>query len=152
MRYDDDITEWKTTRIDNSRPPLRWMANLAGHFASKAVLRISFYEETDTTDGFRFKRDCWIWDSQICTLQGRISNNRNAKIGRQTDKGENQKMDKAKALIASWARSFMAAALALYMAGVTDPKTLAMAGIAAVAPVVLRWLNPQDKSFGLTGK
>jgi hypothetical protein len=61
-------------------------------------------------------------------------------------------MDKAKALAASWARSFMAAALALYMAGVTDPKTLAMGGVAAVAPVILRWLNPQDKSFGLTGK
>ena len=61
-------------------------------------------------------------------------------------------MDKAKALAASWARSFMAAALALYMAGVQDPETLAMAGVAAVAPVILRWLNPQDKSFGLTGK
>lgn len=61
-------------------------------------------------------------------------------------------MDKAKALAASWARSFMAAALALYMAGVQDPKTLAMGGIAAIAPVVLRWLNPNDKSFGLTGK
>jgi hypothetical protein len=61
-------------------------------------------------------------------------------------------MDKAKALAASWARSFMAAALALYLAGVQDPKTLAMGGIAAVAPVILRWLNPQDKSFGLTGK
>ncbi len=61
-------------------------------------------------------------------------------------------MDKSKALIASWARSFMAAALALYMAGVTDPKTFAMARVAAIAPVVLRWLNPQDKSFGLTGK
>jgi len=61
-------------------------------------------------------------------------------------------MDKAKALAASWARSFMAAALALYMAGVQDPKTLAMAGVAAVAPVILRWLNPSDKSFGLTGK
>jgi hypothetical protein len=61
-------------------------------------------------------------------------------------------MDKAKALAASWARSFMAAALALYMAGEQDPKTLAMAGVAAVAPVILRWLNPQDKSFGLTGK
>ena len=61
-------------------------------------------------------------------------------------------MDKAKAVAASWARSFMAAALALYMAGVTDPKTLAMGGVAAIAPVVLRWLNPQDKSFGLTGK
>ena len=61
-------------------------------------------------------------------------------------------MEQAKALAASWARSFMAAALALYMAGVTDPKTIAMGGIAAVAPVVLRWLNPNDKSYGLTGK
>jgi hypothetical protein len=61
-------------------------------------------------------------------------------------------MDKAKAVAASWARSFTAAALALYMAGVTDPKTLAMAGVAAVAPVVLRWLNPKDNSFGVIGE
>ena len=61
-------------------------------------------------------------------------------------------MDKTKALIASWARSFMAASLALYMAGETDPKTLAMAGVAAVAPVILRWLNPNDNAFGLQGK
>ena len=61
-------------------------------------------------------------------------------------------MDKAKAVAASWARSFMAAALALYMAGVTDPKTLAMAGVAAVAPVILRWLNPKDNSFGVSGQ
>ena len=61
-------------------------------------------------------------------------------------------MDKTKALAASWARSFMAAALALYMAGEQDPKTLMLAGIAAVVPVILRWLNPKDHSFGLTGK
>ena len=61
-------------------------------------------------------------------------------------------MVKTKALIASWARSSMAAVLALYMAGVTDPKTLAMAGLAAVAPVILRWLNPHDKSFGRLGE
>jgi hypothetical protein len=61
-------------------------------------------------------------------------------------------MEQAKALAASWARSFMAAALALYLAGITDPKTLAMGGVAAIAPVVLRWLNPNDKSFGLSGK
>jgi hypothetical protein len=61
-------------------------------------------------------------------------------------------MKQAKALAASWGRSFMAAALALYMAGVTDPKTLAMAGVAAVAPVILRWLNPNDLSFGSKGK
>jgi hypothetical protein len=59
-------------------------------------------------------------------------------------------MEQAKSLAASWGRSFLAAALALYMAGVTDPKTLAMAGIAAVAPVILRWLNPSDASFGVT--
>ena len=58
-------------------------------------------------------------------------------------------MKQAKSLAASWARSFLAAALALYMAGVTDPKTLAMAGAAAVAPVILRWLNPNDASFGV---
>jgi hypothetical protein len=46
----------------------------------------------------------------------------------------------------------MAASLALFMAGVTDPKTLAMAGAAAVAPVILRWLNPKDQAFGLLGK
>ena len=61
-------------------------------------------------------------------------------------------MDKTKAVVASWARSFMAAALALYMAGVTDLKTLAMAGVAAVVPVILRWLNPGDKNFGVTGQ
>ena len=59
-------------------------------------------------------------------------------------------MEQAKGLIASWARSFLAAALALWMAGVTDPKTLAMAGGAALAPVILRWLNPNDASFGVT--
>ena len=57
-------------------------------------------------------------------------------------------MEKAKAISASWARSFLAAILALYMAGSTDPKTLLTAGIAALAPVVLRWLNPNDKAFG----
>jgi len=61
-------------------------------------------------------------------------------------------MNQAKSMAASWGRSFMAAVLALYMAGVTDPKTLCMAGIAAVAPVILRWLNPHDKNFGSTGK
>jgi hypothetical protein len=61
-------------------------------------------------------------------------------------------MKDIKALAASWARSFLAAALAMYMAGITDPKTLALGGVAAIAPVVLRWLNPNDKAFGSTGK
>lgn len=57
-------------------------------------------------------------------------------------------MKEAKALLASWGRSFVAAALALYMAGETDPKKLGMAGLAAILPVVLRWLNPNDAAFG----
>jgi hypothetical protein len=36
------------------------------------------------------------------------------------------------------------------MTGNTNPKDLAMAGVAAVAPVLLRALNPNDKSFGVT--
>ena len=61
-------------------------------------------------------------------------------------------MDKAKAIAASWGRSFLAAVLTLYMAGVSDPKTLLMAGVAAIAPVVLRYLNPNDKNLGVTGE
>jgi uncharacterized membrane protein YgaE (UPF0421/DUF939 family) len=57
-------------------------------------------------------------------------------------------MKEAKALAASWLRSFVAASLALYMAGETDLKVLAMAGISAVVPVILRWLNPNDGAFG----
>lgn len=53
-----------------------------------------------------------------------------------------------KAITSSWARSFLAGLIACYLAGVTDPKMLLSAGIAAVAPVILRWLNPNDGSFG----
>jgi hypothetical protein len=61
-------------------------------------------------------------------------------------------MENLKALAASWARSFLAAAIAVYMAGVTDPKAILTAGAAAVLPVILRWLNPKDSAFGLQGK
>jgi hypothetical protein len=61
-------------------------------------------------------------------------------------------MEKSKALLASWGRSFLAASLAIFMAGETDPKTVGMAGLAAILPVVLRWLNPKDTAFGLSGK
>jgi hypothetical protein len=60
-------------------------------------------------------------------------------------------MNQAKAIAASWARSYIAAALAVYMAG-GDWKQIAMGGVAAVVPVILRWLNPADKAFGSTGK
>ena len=60
-------------------------------------------------------------------------------------------MEQAKAIAASWARSYIAASLAVYMAG-GDIKAMAMGGVAAVVPVILRWLNPADKAFGSTGK
>jgi hypothetical protein len=60
-------------------------------------------------------------------------------------------MEKVKALLASWSRSFAAAVLAVYMAtGETDPKKLLCAGVAAVAPVLMRWLNPKDAAFGIS--
>ena len=61
-------------------------------------------------------------------------------------------MKEAKALAASWARSFLAAAIALIAIGETDPKALFTAGMAAVLPVILRWLNPKDAAFGIAGK
>jgi hypothetical protein len=51
-------------------------------------------------------------------------------------------------MLASYARSFIAAGLAVYMAGVTDPKAIFSAGIAALLPVLMRWANPNDASFG----
>lgn len=62
MRYDDDVPEWKSTRIDNSRPPLRWIANLAGHFASSAMLRMFKREEDGAGSSFGYEVDKIIWD------------------------------------------------------------------------------------------
>lgn len=43
----------------------------------------------------------------------------------------------------------MGAAAALYMAGVTDPADLAYSLLAALIPVALRAVNPNDAAFGL---
>ena len=56
------------------------------------------------------------------------------------------------AALASYGRAFLSAALALYMTGNTNPKDLLLGGIAAVAPVILKALNPNDKSFGFRNK
>jgi hypothetical protein len=53
-----------------------------------------------------------------------------------------------KKMLASWARSFVGASLAVYMTGNQDPKAIATAGLAALAPVIMRWLNPNDAAFG----
>jgi hypothetical protein len=56
--------------------------------------------------------------------------------------------EQLKAALASYGRSVLGAALALYMTGVTDPKDLGYALLAAIAPVALRAINPSDKAFG----
>lgn len=61
------------------------------------------------------------------------------------------------AVLASWARSFLAACLAQFIAlgggafdfGAEGWKSILSAGIAAVVPVIIRWLNPSDKAFGV---
>ena len=57
-------------------------------------------------------------------------------------------MKNAKAIAASWGRSFLSACLACYLAGVTDPKAILSSGLAAILPVLIRWLNPKDTAFG----
>jgi hypothetical protein len=57
--------------------------------------------------------------------------------------------EQLKALLASYGRSVLASGLALYMAGVTDPKDLWTALVAAIAPVAIRAINPADKAFGV---
>ena len=52
------------------------------------------------------------------------------------------------AALGSYGRAFLAAVMALYMTGNTNPGDLVKAGIAAVAPVILKALNPNDNSFG----
>ena len=56
---------------------------------------------------------------------------------------------KLKAAAASYARTAASAAIAMHMAGHTDPKSLGMAAIGAVAGPALRALNKNDAAFGL---
>ena len=51
-------------------------------------------------------------------------------------------------MVQSYGRSFLGAALALYMAGNTDPFTYLYALIAAFAPVAIRFFNKNDIAFG----
>ena len=63
--------------------------------------------------------------------------------------GGKMNTEQLKALLSSYGRSVLASGLALYMAGVTDPKDLWTALVAAIAPVAIRAINPNDKAFGV---
>jgi hypothetical protein len=54
-----------------------------------------------------------------------------------------------KNMLASYGRSVLGAATALYLAGVTDPADLAYSLVAAILPVALRAINPNDPAFGV---
>jgi hypothetical protein len=56
------------------------------------------------------------------------------------------------AMALSYGRAAAAAVAALYMAGVTDPRTLANAFIAALLGPVLKAIDPKSKEFGVGKK
>lgn len=55
---------------------------------------------------------------------------------------------KVKAMLASYGRSVVAAAIAAYSASGGDPKAVLNAVWAAIVPVAARYLNPKDAAFG----
>jgi hypothetical protein len=61
---------------------------------------------------------------------------------------ENKMNKQLKALLASYARSVLGAGTTLYLAGVTDPLDLAWSLVGAIAPVAIRYVNPNDAAFG----
>ena len=60
--------------------------------------------------------------------------------------------EKLKAIVTTYIRAAIASVLALYLAGTTDLKTLALAGVAAVAGPVLKALDPSATDFGVNSK
>jgi hypothetical protein len=55
---------------------------------------------------------------------------------------------KIKLALESYARSFVVAAIAVYSAGETDLKAIAIAGLAAIAGPAIRAISPKDPAFG----
>jgi hypothetical protein len=61
-------------------------------------------------------------------------------------------MEQFKQISLSWFRAAAAAAIALYLAGETDLKTLGMAALAGAAGPVLKWLDSSAVDFGRGSK
>ena len=55
---------------------------------------------------------------------------------------------KLKAMLASYGRSFLAAAVAVYSTGNSDIKSILIAAAASTLPVAIRAINPKDPAFG----
>lgn len=71
--------------------------------------------------------------------------------GSQVNKGS-YTMEKMKQISLSWFRAAAAAAIALYLAGETDLKTLGMAALAGAAGPILKWLDSSAVDFGRGSK
>jgi hypothetical protein len=59
---------------------------------------------------------------------------------------------KMQSALASYLRTAASAALGAYIAGATSPKVLLSLAASSVAAPLLRALNPNDTSFGVTKK
>jgi hypothetical protein len=57
--------------------------------------------------------------------------------------------EQAKAAGLSYLRAAVSCAAALYMSGITDPKTLANAFVAGLLGPLMRAMNPSDPTFGV---
>ena len=57
-----------------------------------------------------------------------------------------------KAVAVTYLRAGIASVIALWLAGVTDPKALATAGLAAIAGPLLKALDPNAAEFGRGSK
>ena len=55
---------------------------------------------------------------------------------------------KVQAALLSWFRAAASAAVALYLTGITDPKTLGTAALAGFLGPILKWLDPSATEFG----
>jgi hypothetical protein len=51
-------------------------------------------------------------------------------------------------MIKSWVKVFVAASFAVYAAGSASIGNIVNAGLVAVVPVIISWLDPKDSRFG----
>jgi hypothetical protein len=57
-------------------------------------------------------------------------------------------MKELKLMAGSWAKTFVAAALATYLAVGLDVNAIANAAVASVLPSIINWLNPSYERYG----
>jgi hypothetical protein len=60
--------------------------------------------------------------------------------------------DQLIAALASYVRAALACVGALYMSGITDPKVLANAFVAAALAPILKGIDPKETQFGVGAK